>query len=124
MQFQRNKQSLYWALGRPFKNNETNPFLILVCLILAKMNNVVDAPHAQLKQELGTQLWPVVAYATDLAVVDPIHLDEKMDKIIQLLRTSFGMATQKKLLGGGPQEVTATHMLVIEPIRMVRNQLL
>ena len=87
---------------------------------------MVDAPHAKhvQKPETGTQLWPVVAYATDLDVVDPIHLDEKTDKLIQLVRSSFGMASQAQMMGGGPKEVTATQMLVIQPIRMVRNQLL
>ena len=93
-----------------------------MCLILTKINNLLDAPHAQLKQESGTQLWPVVAYANDLAVVDPIHLGERTDKLIQLAGTSFGMASQVQMLGGGPNDVTVTHMLVIQPIRSVRNQ--
>ena len=89
-----------------------------------RIKNLIDAPHAQSKPEIGTQIWPVVLRVADFDVVDTTNLYEKTDVVVDLMRTSVGMASSKKIVGGGNGPVTETQMVATQTIRMVSKQLL
>ena len=106
------------------KDNEIDPFLVLACLILIKVTNLSYGPHSQSRAELGTQIWPVVLRVADFDIVDATTLYESTDIVVNLMRTSVGMASSHGILGGGTGPVTESQLVATQAIRMVSKQLL